>query len=72
VGQYVIVPQDFGSLTFGYVVFNYGFPVQSNDFTGSMAGYVQNMLTSWVHKANDDPVVNNCFTGDLNQSPWFG
>lgn len=68
----LIVPQDFGSLTFGYVVFNYGFPVQSNIVTGSMAGNVQNVLTSWVHKANDDLVANNDFTGDLNQSPWLG
>ena len=70
VGEFELVPGAGGAVTFAFVVFNYGFPVQSQAVSGSMEGNVQNamraQLTTLNQRASED------FVSNLNAPPWLG
>jgi hypothetical protein len=70
VGEFEAVPGAQGFLTFGFVVFNYGFVVHPEFFTGDMAGIVKGTLSGKLLR--NDPVPQNDFVHDMNLEPWLG
>lgn len=70
VGEFEVIPGRSGALTFGFVVFNYGFVVHPIILTGDMGGIVQNTIAGQLLTTDQNP--SDDFVHGLQGEPWLG